>query len=82
MKDAAENNIKELGKANKRLIFNLFLDPTLVVQARVEARYDLVDTFWGKYSYFTLCTKKSALQTCGSFLKGQVQLYMSVTRHI
>ena len=45
MKDSSENKIKEHNKVIKRLISKLFLDPTLVGQAIVEARVDIVDTF-------------------------------------
>ena len=82
MKETAENNTEEHVKAIRRLISKLFLDPTLVGQARVEARANLVDTLWKECSDFNLRTKKSILQTCGSLLKGQVHLHMSGTRPI
>ena len=58
MKDAEENKTKDHGKAIKILIYNIFLDPSLVVQARVEERVNLVDTFWKEYNKFTLRTKR------------------------
>ena len=57
IKDAAENNTKEHNKEIKRLLSKLFIDPTLVGQARVQARADLVNTFWKEYSDFNLCKK-------------------------
>ena len=35
MKDAAENKTEEHDKAIKRLIYKLFLDPTLVFQSKL-----------------------------------------------
>ena len=56
MKDAAEKKTEEQYKAINRLIYKLFLVTNLVVQERVEARADIVDTFWKEYSDFTLRT--------------------------
>ena len=58
MKDAAENKTKEHDKVIKILVSKLFLDPTLVGQAIVDARAILFDTFCKEYSYFSLHMKK------------------------
>ena len=57
MKDASGNNTEEHNKAIKRMISNLFIDYSLVGQAWVEARDDLVDSFWNEYSDLNLRTK-------------------------
>ena len=57
MKDASGNNTEEHNKAIKRMISKLFIDYALVGQAWVEARDDLVDSFWNEYSDLNLRTK-------------------------
>ena len=56
--EAAENNTKEHWKSIKILFSKMFLDPTLVGKARVEARSDIFETFWKQYSDFIFRKKE------------------------